>query len=184
MKLELEVGEEKRGNGSIRFSPRPLSSVTRSGGDPFRRRFARNSVSPRQSSSIGLNGAIGIARSLARLVTAFRSVTTKAKYRVSNLDACQTMLSNQRGLNHRASCAGGIRRGISSRSLNIFGCNVERVRENFFKPWRIKIKDISFDILFQWNRRILPIFRTMRWPEINRGKGREELDNFLKLSRD
>ena len=149
MKLELEVGEEKRGNGSIRFSPRPLSSVTRSGGDPFRRRFARNSVSPRQSSSIGLNGAIGIARSLARLVTAFRSVTTKAKYRVSNLDACQTMLYNQRGVNHRASCAGGIRRGISSRSLNIFGCNVERVRENFFKPWRIKIKDISFDILFQ-----------------------------------
>lgn len=89
-------GERNGRNGSIRFSPRPLSSDPRAPrdpvrGDPFRRRFARNSVSPRQSSSIGLNGAIGIARSLPGNGVSFRSVpfrfvTTKARYRVSNLD--------------------------------------------------------------------------------------------------
>lgn len=93
---EEREGERNGRNGSIRFSPRPLSSDPRAPrdpvrGDPFRRRFARNSVSPRQSSSIGLNGAIGIARSLPGNGVSFRSVpfrfvTTKARYRVSNLD--------------------------------------------------------------------------------------------------
>lgn len=89
-----EGGREERSKrfdsffSSSSFIRSPRSPVR---GDPFRRRFARNSVSPRQSSSIGLNGAIGIARSLPGNGVSFRSVpfrfvTTKARYRVSNLD--------------------------------------------------------------------------------------------------
>lgn len=163
---EEREGERNGRNGSIRFSPRPLSSDPRAPrdpvrGDPFRRRFARNSVSPRQSSSIGLNGAIGIARSLPGNGVSFRSipfrfVTTKARYRVFNLDVSTRDVSDDalqpriKSPRSAASCAGEIRKGISSRVFFdrwIYSVITlrrlivrEREREGFLKVWGIKIK--------------------------------------------